>query len=79
LRDIHGALDERIDMFAHQISIENARFEQLIQRLKREYGNRWKQALTLPALADHSALLANERAPLTPFAVRLPGGRQDFV
>ena len=35
MRDIRGDLQDRVDMFEQQVSLENARFEQLILRLRR--------------------------------------------
>ena len=43
MRDIRGDLQDRVDMFEQQISLENARFEQLIQRLKTEQANELDQ------------------------------------
>ena len=40
MRDIRGDLQDRVDMFEQQISLENARFEQLILRLKTEQANK---------------------------------------
>ena len=39
MRDIRGDLQDRADMFAQQISIENARFERVILQLKTEHDN----------------------------------------
>jgi hypothetical protein len=40
MRDIRGDLEDRVDMVEQQISLENARFEQLILRLKTEQSNK---------------------------------------
>ena len=37
MRDIRGDLQDRADLFAQQISIENARFERVILQLKTEH------------------------------------------
>jgi hypothetical protein len=39
MRDIRGDLQDRADMFAQQISIENARFERAVLQLKTEHDN----------------------------------------
>ena len=39
MRDIRGDLQDRADLFAQQISIENARFERVIWQLKTEHDN----------------------------------------
>ena len=36
MRDIRGDLQDRVDMFEQQISLENTRFERMILRLKTE-------------------------------------------
>ena len=40
MRDIRGDLQDRVGMFEQQISLENARFEQLLLRLKTEQANK---------------------------------------
>ena len=39
MRDIRGDLQDRVDMFEQQISLENARLEELILQLKTEQDN----------------------------------------
>ena len=39
MRDIRGDLQDRADLFAQQISIENARFERVILQVKTEHDN----------------------------------------
>ena len=43
MRDIRGDLQDRVDRSEQQISLENARFEQLTQRLKTEQANKLDQ------------------------------------
>jgi hypothetical protein len=40
MRDIRGDLQDRVNMFAQQINAEQAQFETLIARLKREQTSR---------------------------------------
>ena len=52
MRDIRGDLQDRIDVAEQQISLENARFEQLIQRLKTEQANKLEQLRAQLRLAN---------------------------
>ena len=40
MRDIRGDLQDRVDMFEQQISLENTRFERMILRLKMEQNDK---------------------------------------
>jgi len=52
MRDIRGDLQDRVDLAEQQISVENARFEQLIQRLKTEQANKLEQLRAQLRLAN---------------------------
>ena len=39
MRDLRGDLQDRADLLAQQISVENARFERVIVQLKSEHDN----------------------------------------
>ena len=52
MRDIRGDLQDRVDMFEQQISLENAQFEQLIQRLKTEQANKHQELTAQLQLAN---------------------------
>jgi hypothetical protein len=52
MRDIRGDLQDRVDMFEQKISLENARFEQMIQRLNTEQANKLEQLRAQLRLAN---------------------------
>ena len=52
MRDIRGDLQDRVDMFEQQISVENARFERLILQLKTEQDNKLEHLRTQLRLAN---------------------------